>query len=105
MKEKISEQTKDAVIQFRKLEDSNKLYFMSVILNHLTNGLINDGNYLDSDTAYDNNKLVLDSNSINFDDPMKLATELLILAAKKENITLDLNGIDIEPYIKNKKSI
>ena len=36
---------------------------------------------------------------------MKLATELLILAAKKENITLDLNGIDIEPYIKNKKSI
>ena len=105
MKEKISEQTKDAVIQFRKLEDSNKLYFMSVILNHLTNGLINDGNYLDSDTAYDNNKLVLDSNSINFDDPMKLATELLILAAKKENITLDPNGIDIEPYIKNKKAI
>lgn len=105
MRENISELAKNAVIQFRQLNDSNKLYFTSVILNHITNGQINDGNYSDSDTAYENDKLVFESNDVNLDDPMKLATNLLIVATTKDGLTVNPNGIDIEPYIKDKKAI
>lgn len=105
MRENISELAKNAVVQFRTLDDSNKLYFTSVLLNHIYNGLINEDNYLDSDEAYDNGKLVLDANDINLDDPMKLATDLLVIAASKENITINPNGYDIEPYVKDKKII
>ena len=81
MRENISELTKKAVIEFRKLGNTNKLYFTSIILNHLSNGLINDGNYLNSDEAYENNKLVLESSDINLDDPMKLATNILVIGS------------------------
>lgn len=105
MRENISELAKNAVIDFRNLTDENKLYLASVILNHLSNGLISDGNYLSSDEAIENNRLVLDSTDINLDDPMKLATNLLVVASAKEGITINPNGIDIEPYIsENSKS-
>lgn len=99
MRENISEFAKKGVIEFRKLDDIDKINFTSVILNYLSNGLINDGNYLDSDEAYENDKLVLESEHINLDDPMKLATNLLIIASKKTGITINPNGKDIEPYI------
>lgn len=103
MRENISELTKKAVIEFRKLGNTNKLYFTSIILNHLSNGLINDGNYLNSDEAYENNKLVLESSDINLDDPMKLATNILVIASNIDGLNINPNGIDIEPYIKDKE--
>lgn len=105
MRENISELSKNAVMQFRQLNDSNKLYFTSVILNHITYGQINEGNYLDSDTAYENDELVFEASFVNLDDPMKLATNLLIVATTKDGLTINPNGIDIEPYIKDKKTI
>ena len=54
MRENISELAKNAVIEFRKLDDSKKLYVMGIILNHIENGLINDGNYSNIDEAYEN---------------------------------------------------
>ena len=105
MRENISEYAKNAVNEFRKLDEVNKLYFISVILNHIDNGLINDGNYTDSDEAYENDKLVFQATDVNLDDPMKLATNLLVLGATKDGISINPNGIDIEPYIKDMKSI
>lgn len=105
MKENISELSKKAVMQFRKLEDTNKLYFTSVLLNHITYGQINEGNYLDSDAAYENDELVFEASYVNLDDPMKLATNLLVIASAKDGIIINPNGMDIEPYIKDKKSI
>lgn len=105
MRENISEYAKNAVNEFRKLDEVNKLYFVSVILNHIDNGLINDGNYTDSDEAYENDKLVFQATDVNLDDPMKLATNLLVLGATKDGISINPNGIDIEPYIKDMKSI
>ena len=105
MRENISEYGKNAVNEFRKLDEVNKLYFVSVILNHIDNGLINDGNYTDSDEAYENDKLVFQATDVNLDDPMKLATNLLVLGATKDGISINPNGIDIEPYIKDMKSI
>lgn len=105
MRENISEYAKNAVNEFRKLDEVNKLYFVSVILNHIDNGLINDGNYIDSDEAYENDKLVFQVTDVNLDDSMKLATNLLVLGATKDGISINPNGIDIEPYIKDMKSI
>lgn len=105
MRENISENAKNAVNEFRKLTNSNKLYTMSVILNHWYNGLINDGNYSNSDEAYENDKLVFLPNEVNLDDPNKLATNLLVVGTNKDGLTINPNGIDIEPYIKDMKSI
>lgn len=102
MKENVSEELKKVLIKFRNINDINKLYMISILLNHLSNGLINDGNYLDSDEAYENDALVLEPNLINLDNPMNLATELLLLASNKNNIEINPNGIDIEPYIPKK---
>lgn len=103
MKNYISEELKGVLREFKVLSDENKLYTISILLNHLNNGLINDGNYSDSDDAYENDKSVLTSNDIDLDDPMKLATNLLVVGATKNGITINPNGIDIEPYV-NKKS-
>lgn len=105
MKENISENTKNAVMQFRKLDDTSKLYFTSVVLNHITHGQINEGNYLDSDMAYENDELVFEASYVNLDDPMKLATNLLVIASTKDGLIINPNGMDIEPYIKDKKKI
>ncbi len=105
MKENINEETKKGVVEFRNLNTSNKLYFGSILLNHLENGLINDGNYSDSEEAYENDKLVLESSDIKLSDPMELATKLLLVGANLEGITLNPNGIDIEPYIKDMNNI
>lgn len=105
MRENISELAKNAVIDFRKLNDSKKLYTMGIILNHIENGLINDGNYSSGDEAYENDNLVFEAKFVNLDDPMKLATNLLVIGATKEGITINPNGIDIEPYIKDKSSM
>ncbi len=103
MRNNISEELKGILREFKGLSDENKLYTMSILLNHLNNGLINDGNYSDSDEAYESNKKVLTDKDIDLDDPMKLATNLLVVGATKEGITINPNGIDIEPYV-NKKS-
>lgn len=105
MKENINEETKKGVVEFRDLNISNKLYFGSILLNHLENGLINDGNYSDSDEAYENDKLVLESSDIKLSNPMELATKLLLVGANLEGITLNPNGMDIEPYIKDMSKI
>lgn len=102
MKENINDLTIDSVNNFRKLGDIEKLSAISILLNHLSNGLINDGNYLDSDEAYENDALVLEPTFMNLDSPMTLATELLLLASSKNNIEINPNGIDIEPYIPQK---
>lgn len=99
MRNEITEELKEVLIKFRKLNDINKLYTISILLNHLSNGLINDGNYLDSDEAYENDKLVLEASFVNLDNPMTLATKLLLLASSRSNIVINPNGIDIEPYI------
>ena len=95
MKENISDLTIASVNDFRKLGDIEKLSIISILLNHLSNGLINDGNYLDSDKAYENDALVLEPAFINLDNPMTLATELLLLASNKNNIEINPNGRDI----------
>lgn len=102
MKDKISEELKEVLIKFRNINDINKLYMISILLNLLSNGLINDGNYLDSDEIYENDALVLEPSFVNLDSPMTLATELLLLASNKNNIEINPNGIDIEPYIPKK---
>lgn len=103
MKNNLSEELKNILSEFENLSNSNKLYIICILLNHLDNGLINDDNFLTSDEAYENDKKVLESYQINLDDSMKLATNLLIIASTLDNITINPNGIDIEPYI-NKKS-
>lgn len=107
MKNKISEELKNILIEFESLSNSNQLYIISILLNHLDNGLINDGNYSTSDEAYENEKKVLEPYQINLDDPMKLATDLLVVASSIDNIIINPNGLDIEPYIslKSKKEI
>lgn len=102
MKNKISEELKNILIEFESLSNSNQLYIISILLNHLDNGLINEGNYLTSDEAYEKEKKVLESYQINLDDPMKLATNLLIVASTINGITINPNRIDIEPYISSK---
>lgn len=107
MKNNLSKELKNILIEFESLSKSNQLYVISILLNHLDNGLINDGNYLTSDEAYENEKKVLESYQINLNDPMKLATDLLVVASSIDNITINPNGLDIEPYIslKSKKEI
>jgi len=104
MKNKISEELKNILIEFESISNSNQLYIISILLNHLDNGLINDGNYSTSDEAYESDKKVLESYQINLEDPMKLATNLLVIASVLDNKIINPNGIDIEPYI-NKKAI
>ncbi len=99
MRNEVSISVTKAENEFKKLEDYQKLYYISVLLNHLYNGLINDGNYLSEDEAFENDADVLLAESINLDDPVKLATNLLVIGAKLENKTINPNGIDIEPYI------
>ena len=103
MKNNISEELKETLINFRELSKENKIYLMSILFNHLDNGLINDGNYSSSDDAYENDKLVLEPYQINLENPMVLATQLLLVATNIQEIKINPNGIDIEPYI-NKKT-
>ena len=102
MKNNLSQNLKNVLKEFIELSESNKLYLVSILLNHLYNGLINDGNYLSSDEAIENDKMVFEASDIELDDPMKLATNLLVIASAKEGITINPNGIDIEPYISDK---
>lgn len=103
MKNNISGELKEVLINFRELNKENKIYLMSILFNHLDNGLINDGNYSSSDDAYENDKLVLEPYQINLENPMVLATQLLLVATNIQEIKINPNGIDIEPYI-NKKT-
>jgi len=105
MKNNISKELKEVLYEFKELRDENKLYIISIILNHLDNGLINDGNYTDSDEAYENNKNVLTDRDVGLDDPMKLATNLLVVGANMEETTINPNGIDIEPYVNEKSKL
>lgn len=75
---------------------------MSILLNHLDNGLINDGNYSSSDESYDNDKLVLEPFNLNLENAMTLATQLLLVGANLQDIIIEPNGIDIEPFINEK---
>ena len=102
MKNNLTQNLKNVLKEFIELSESNKLYLVSILLNHLYNGLINDGNYLSSDEAKENDKMVFEASDIELDDPMKLATNLLVIASAKEGITINPNGIDIEPYISDK---
>ena len=101
MKNEVSNSVVKAENKFRKLKDFQKLYYISVLLNHLYNGLINDGNYLSEDEAFENGADVLLAELIYLDDPIKLATNLLVIGSKLENKIINPNGIDIEPYIDN----
>ncbi len=105
MKENISELTKIAVNKFNKLSESEKLYSLSILLNHIYNGLINDGNFSDEEEAIENDKLVLKGEDLGIDNIMGLATSLLLLATDKEKILVNPNGVDIEPYVKNKENL
>lgn len=101
MREDISDYAKEAVEEFRKLGDVKQLYFTSIILNHLNKGLINEENRLDSDEAYDNDELVLEPSFIGLENDTNLATKLLLVATEMENISINPNGEDIEPYVKD----
>ncbi len=102
MKNNISEELKKALLNFSKLSKENKIYTISILFNHLANGLINDGNYSSSDEAYDNDKLVLQPFDLNLENPMVLATQLLLVGENMEGIIIQPNGIDIEPFINEK---
>jgi len=102
MKNNISEELKEVLINFRELSKENKIYLMSILFNHLDNGLINDGNYSSGDDAYENDKLVLEPYQINLENTMVLATQLLLVATNIQEIKINPNGIDIEPYINEK---
>ena len=99
MKNNVSEELKKVLINFRELSEENQMYIISILLNHLNNGLINDGNYSDSDDAYENNKLVLEPSLIGLENCNYLANALLMFASLKNKIIINPNGIDIEPYI------
>ena len=106
MKENLDKNVRELLNEFERLNKINKLYMLSILISHLEKGLINDGNYLDSDIAYENDKLVLNANDINLDDPMKFATNILILSSTLNNKIINPNGIDIEPYVdENSKNI
>lgn len=105
MKENLSNKTKIALKKFNDLSEIEQMYSLSVLLNHLSNGLINDGNFLDEDEAYENDKLVLKGEDLGINNVMYLATSLLLLAAEKDRIIINTNGIDIEPYIKNTENL
>ena len=94
MKNNLTQNLKNVLKEFIELSESNKLYLVSILLNHLYNGLINDGNYLSSDEAIENDKMVFEASDIELDDPMKLATNLLVIASAKEGITINLGFID-----------
>lgn len=102
MKNNISEELKEILINFMELSKENKIYTISILLNHLQNGIINDGNYSSSDEAYENDKMVLEPIYINLEHTMALATQLLLVGAKIQGVLLNPNGIDIEPYINEK---
>lgn len=105
MRENISVQVKETLEEFRKLNSADRLYVTSIILNRIKYGLINDGNYLDSDDAYNDDKLVLEPQFIGLDNDTNLATQLLLVASQMNEISIDPNGIDIEPYVKNLKDL
>jgi len=105
MNENISKNTKEAVENFRKLGDIKEIYFTSIILNHLNYGLINEGNFVDSDEAYEQDKLVLEPEYIGLENDTDLAIKLLLIATEMEGITVNPNGRDIEPYVKDIKEI
>lgn len=101
MRNEVSNSVIKAENEFRKLKDFQKIYYVSVLLNHLYNGLINEENYPSEDEAYENDANVLTPELINLDDPVKLATNLLMVGAKLENKVINPNGIDIDPYIED----
>lgn len=101
MRENMDEMTKKAIQKFEDMEMISKIYFASVIINHIENGLINDGNFSDEDEAYENDKLVFKMSDVFVENPMILATSLLLIGAKLDDVEIDPNGIDIEPYIKD----
>ena len=101
MRENMNEMTKRAIQKFEDMEMISKIYFASVIINHIENGLINDGNFSDEDEAYENDKLVFKMSDVFVENPMILATGLLLIGAKLDDVEIDPNGIDIEPYIKD----
>lgn len=107
MKEKISNNVRAGIAEFQNLNDTNKIYFVSILLNHLVNGLINENNTLNSDEVFEQENLVLEPYDLELENPMTLATQLLLLASEKEDMVLNPNGKDIEIYIKseNKKAI
>jgi len=99
MKNNVSEELKKVLINFRELSEENQVYIISILLNHMSNGLVNDGNYFDSDEAYENDKLVLEPSLIDLENCNYLATALLMFGALKNKIIINPNGIDIEQYI------
>lgn len=105
MKENETKKTILAVEIFRNLKKFQQIYTVSILLNHLSNGLINDGNYLNEEEADKNGKPVLYDFDIGLENPMLLATNLLLIGLNMENIVLKPNGQDIEPYIKDKESL
>ena len=105
MRENVSDNVKETLNEFRKLGKIKELYFASIILNHLYNGLINDGNFLDSDEAYDNEKDVLEDFNIGLENDKELPTRMLLLASNMEDVIINSNGKDIEPYIKDIDSL
>lgn len=105
MKENISTQVKEVLGKYDKLSENKRLYFTSIILNHINCGLINEGNYLDSDVAYENDKLVLEPQFIGLENDIDLTTKLLLTAAQMDNVVINPNGIDIEPYVKDMSDI
>ena len=95
MRENISELAKNAVIEFRKLDDSKKLYVMGIILNHIENGLINDGNYSNSDEAYEKElQKIVDSYGYESVDALKEQVE------EEELKITALNSIVVEELTK-----
>lgn len=105
MKENLSQNTRIAIANFVEMEERQQLYEVSIIINHIENGLVNDGNYSDEDEAYENDKLVFKMSDVLLDNPMALATSLLLIGAKLDKVDIDPNGIDIEPYIKDSEKL
>ena len=104
MQKIMNKKVENLLFKFKILYNTDKLFVVSMLLHHMDKGLINDGNYMNRDQAYANNKFVLEANQVNLDNPMKLAIKLLMVGNNLKSPTTNSNRLDIEPFI-NKMDI
>ena len=65
---KILHECEELVSLFEELKESEKLDVISILFEHIDNELINDGNYATGDEALENDKEVLTSIDIGFNN-------------------------------------
>ena len=103
MKTEVSKEVRDLVNNYTNMNQNELLGLTAIILGHWHNGLLNEKNRLDINECYENNEIVFLPSDVNLENAIELATLLIIKKSEQENSVINPNGIDIEPYIKDKK--